>query len=115
MEASAHMDAECLVLDVVGEVDMYEAPDLFQFYGEYARRYPQYPVLVNIERVYYLDSSGIGVLFKMFADSNLRGVRFFVCGAKGMVAALFELSKMNSILPRAETVRSAQKTIRSIA
>lgn len=113
MELVMNTEQDCLIIDVCGEVDMYAAPDFYETYRTYAHRYPVLPIIVNIEKTTYMDSSGIGVLFKMFAEAKARNVRFLVCGARGMVASLFELSKMNSILPRAESVRSAQVIIRS--
>lgn len=113
MELVMNAEQDCLVIEVGGEVDMYATPEFYESYCTYTQRYPVLPVIVNIEKTSYMDSSGIGVLFKMFAEAKERKVRFLVCGARGMVASLFELSKMNSILPRAESVQSARVLIRS--
>jgi stage II sporulation protein AA (anti-sigma F factor antagonist) len=114
MEVVMTTEQDCLIIDVCGEVDMYAAPDFYESYCTCVQRHAVLPVIVNIEKATYMDSSGIGVLFKMFADAKSRNVRFLVCGARGMVASLFELSKMNSILPRAESVRSARMIIGSV-
>ena len=88
-----------LILAVTGEIDMYEAPHFHEQYLSLSAKDPACPLVIDLEKTSYLDSSGIGVLFRIFSDMKERKVRFCICNTIGMVEKLLKLSRMSSILP----------------
>jgi len=60
----------------------------------------------------YLDSSGIGVLMQILADTKKRNTGFCLCNVHGMVEKLLHLSRMNLILPSAKNLETALELTR---
>jgi len=100
------------IMDVIGEIDLYAAPELNSRYHELKTKHGTHHVIVNLEKTSYLDSSGIGVLFQIFTDARNRRVSFYITGVRGMVEKLLQLSRMSSILPMEATVQDALGRIR---
>jgi anti-anti-sigma factor len=100
------------VCSVNGELDMYATPDFHRGCEAIAQRDPTAPLVVNLEKATYIDSSGIGVLVQIMSESRARKVGFCVCGATGMVMRVFELSRMTSILPMERSVALAIGRVR---
>ncbi len=111
METNVTKDGNALICAVSGEIDLYEAPSLLERYRALAAREPDGAIIVDLSRSSYIDSSGIGALFQMYSDANLRGAPFCVCGAGGMVGKLLRLSKMTSILPNEPTLAHALRRV----
>lgn len=112
MEATMSKNDGVIVCAVEGEVDMYAAPNFHAQYIAIASKEPTCPLVIDLEKTTYLDSSGIGVLFQIYSDSRTRGIGFCLCGAHGMVEKLFALSRMSSILPMEKTRSGALDRVR---
>ena len=54
-----------------------------------------------------MDSAGLGFVVRYFARCQSNGVRFVAAGATARVLELFELTKVNTVLPLAATVAEA--------
>ena len=56
-------------------------------------------LLVDLTKLNYVDSSGIGVLLYVYTSSQKRGHTVVFCGAHGSVAKVIELTKLTGFLP----------------
>jgi len=101
-----------VVCSVSGEIDMYAAPGFHEKYRAITAKDPDCAIVIDLAGTTYMDSSGIGVLFQIFSDAKLRHKAFCICNVSGMVEKLFQLSRMNSILPIEKNVANAIARVR---
>jgi anti-anti-sigma factor len=55
--------------------------------------------IFDLSEVPYMDSAGLGVLVKLFANSRTKGIRMSITGATPRVHELFKMTKVDAILP----------------
>ncbi len=99
METVTRMTDGVCVVSVEGDVDLYSAPELHRAWLTHAAREKPAAWVVDLGRVGYLDSSGVGVLMQILADSREKGIPFRLCNVRGMAEKLLRLSRMNAVLP----------------
>jgi anti-sigma B factor antagonist len=84
-------------LDLEGEVDVFTAPSLRQAIMDQAENGSK-QLLVNLEKVEYLDSTGLGILIggnKRLAEA---GGALLLVGPSARIRRLFEITQLNTIL-----------------
>lgn len=64
-------------------------------------------LVVDLSGVPYMDSMGLGLIVTQFVHCKGKGVRLVVAGLTPRVKQLFELTKMNGVIPMAATVEEA--------
>jgi anti-sigma B factor antagonist len=106
LSLSARAAAGYQVLDVAGEIDVYTAPQLRErliaLVEGGARR-----VVVELNRVEFLDSTGLGVL--VGALKRLRGVGgelFLVCGQERLLK-IFRITGLDRVFTLCDSVEAA--------
>ena len=95
MEISQREKDGITILDIQGEIDLYNAPEIKDIIQKLIEA-QKYNVIINLEKVSYIDSSGIGALISSL--SNLKkyqgGLKIInVCAS---VKKVFELTKLTS-------------------
>ena len=65
-------------------------------------------VILDISQVEFIDSSGLGSILSFLRDLRTRGVELRLCGVQARVMAMFELVRMQKIVPIAANVEEAQ-------
>ncbi len=98
--------ADYAVLEVGGEVDVYTAPRLRDRLTELVDAGAR-NVVVDLARVDFLDSTGLGVL--VGAQKRLRpvGGTFSLVCAKESLLKVFRITALDQIIPLHETVEAA--------
>ncbi len=86
------------VIDVVGEMDLYNAFKLKDVVRKMIEKKIRHYV-INLDQVPYIDSSGIGALLQVFADIKKNGLRLRITGVKGSVRKVIELTKLAQYFP----------------
>ena len=99
MNISVNKQNGILIVSITGEIDMYESPLFHEQYLSLSATNPACAIIIDLQKTTYIDSSGIGVLFRIFSDAKERNVLFCMCNTIGMVEKLLRLSHMSSILP----------------
>jgi anti-sigma B factor antagonist len=100
------VDDTTVSLDLEGEVDVYTAPELKQAIisqvDASTRR-----VLVNLEKVEYLDSTGLGILIG--GVKRLKEVEgtLLLVSASPRIRRLFEITQLNTIFRIVDTEAEA--------
>ncbi len=97
------------VLSVKGEVDVYSAPRLREKLVELASE-GKYQIVVDLEGVEFLDSTGLGVLvggLKRFRSND--GELALVC-TQHRILKVFEITGLTSVFPIFESVDAATAT-----
>ena len=94
------------VVDVEGEIDVYTAPRLRELLIDLVNK-NNYQLVVNMEKVEFLDSTGLGVLV-----GGLKRVRAhegwidLVC-TQGRILRIFRITGLNKVFNIYETVSDA--------
>lgn len=94
------------ILTVAGDVDVYSAPRLREYLDRsiVARRVH---IVVDLEGVTFMDSTGLGVLVDRLKLARLhKGSLRVVCTVR-RILRLFDITGLNDVLPRFETVEEA--------
>ena len=84
------------VLDLEGEVDVYTAPLLRQAIVDLVDGGAKH-VLINLERVDYLDSTGLGILIGGVKRLKEQGGALRLVGPSARITRIFEITGLNKI------------------
>ena len=84
------------VLDLNGEVDVYTAPVLRQAIVEQVDKGTQ-KLLINLEKVGYLDSTGLGILIGGVKRLKEQGGTLRLVGPSARITRIFEITGLNKI------------------
>jgi anti-sigma B factor antagonist len=113
MEIKLRRAGTIYVIDITGEMDLYNAfkvkDIVMKMIGRQIKEY-----VINLENVEYLDSSGIGALLSVHAELKKRAMPFVIANVKGSVKRVIELTKLNGYLPIAADVNEAVTRIRGM-
>jgi anti-sigma B factor antagonist len=96
MAVTAH--AGRVVVAVAGDVDMLTAGRLREGVAEAVRVAGAGPVIVDLERVPFLDSSGIQALLDGYHTAMVAGGTLTVRGANGTVARVLQIVGLDRVL-----------------
>lgn len=91
------MSLSVKVLQPAGILTAVTSQDLLQQFGECLKSKPQL-ILVNLQSVDFIDSSGLGTLVSMHTRMRLAGGRLCLCSLNDQAKSLFDISDMDRIL-----------------
>jgi anti-sigma B factor antagonist len=106
LSLSARAAEDYLVLDVAGEIDVYTAPQLRERLIALVEGGARH-VIVNLDRVEFLDSTGLGVL--VGALKRLRGVGgelYLVCDQERLLK-IFRITGLDRVFSMYASVEAA--------
>jgi anti-sigma B factor antagonist len=86
------------IIDVGGEVDMYNAHRLKELIAAMVQKQVAIFIL-NLNKVTYVDSSGIGALLSIIATLAREGMAFRIVNVARPVMRVIELTKLVGFLP----------------
>ena len=101
MEAKLSEQGGVTVIVVQGEININTSPELKKMF----EKQPVKKVLVNLEKVTYVDSSGLATLVDMLKKTKSQGGTFCLAGMPDKIKSLFEITKLDklfSIFPSQE-------------
>lgn len=82
-----------IIIQIVGEVDLYNAPKVRDAINQFMDR-NKLDIIVDLDEVDYIDSSGIGVLISSATDiKDLGGKLTIKCNSPN-VKRVFELTRL---------------------
>jgi anti-sigma B factor antagonist len=87
----------CVVVSVGGEVDLATASKVAEALDEASREDSQ-PIVVDLARCAFIDSSGLALLVKA-AQSDGGGSSVMLAAARGQVRRALEISGLDGLLP----------------
>ncbi|HNW58496.1 MAG TPA: STAS domain-containing protein [bacterium] len=97
---SLHLDTEqrgnVAVMSIRGDVDLYSSPQLRK---EILRLVAERDVrlVVNLDQVHYMDSSGLATLIEGLQHLNRNNGRMAVTGLRDAVKEVFELTRLDTV------------------
>lgn len=84
------------VVPLEGEIDLHVSPGLAASLREVIARKPA-QLLVDMQRVTYIDSSGLAVLIEAMQSVQTYGGKFGIVGLQETVRSIFEIARLDQV------------------
>jgi anti-sigma B factor antagonist len=108
LEIKTQTKKSITLLSIKGEVDLYSSPEVRKTILNLTKK--QAPaILVNLEEVNYMDSSGVATLIEGLQLCNKYKGHFALAGLRDNVREVFELTRLDKIFQIHKDVQSALK------
>jgi len=111
MELKLRKAGTIYVIDVIGEMDLYNAFRLKDLVKKMIDGGVKSYVL-NLDQVPYMDSSGIGSLLYVHSELKKRGLPLRIAGVKGSVRKVIELTKLMEYFPIVQDLGTALQQLK---
>lgn len=95
MEINRRESGEIIIFDINGEIDLYNAPEIKEKIKEEMNK-NKVNIVINLDKVSYIDSSGIGVLISSLSNLKKVGGALKLINVYASVRKVFELTKLTS-------------------
>ena len=86
---------DIVIFDINGEIDLYNAPEIKEKIKEEMNK-NKVNIIINLDKVTYIDSSGIGVLISSLSNLKKVGGGLKLINVYASVRKVFELTKLTS-------------------
>jgi anti-sigma B factor antagonist len=81
--------------------------NMFQLQNELRTMKPDC-LIMDLAEVPYMDSAGLGVIMNYFVSAQNGGRKFFLTTVNERIRALFDMTKVDSVLPICASIEAAQ-------
>ena len=95
MDITKRTSGDVVMLDIAGEIDLYNAPEIKDIISKLIEE-QKYNVIINLEKVSYIDSSGIGALISSLSNLKKYQGGLKIINVYASVRKVFELTKLTS-------------------
>ena len=109
MQISVRQAGEAHVIDVTGDIDLYNSPEARKAILETLRDKKAQRVIVNLKNVRYIDSSGVASLVEGLKVSRTLNVKFILYGLSPAAREVLELSRLIKVFDVCENEEDALK------
>lgn len=87
-------EGDAIIVALSGEIDLHNVPEVRQALVGACEEKPQ-RLVVNLEQVAYMDSSGIGTLVEAYRRVKTYEGKLVLVGVGSRVRSLFEITKLD--------------------
>ncbi len=94
MQISTRQSGNATIVDVVGDIDLYNSPEVRKVLLGALREQRAPRVIVNLKAVKYIDSSGVASLVEGLKVSRDLRSRFILIGLSPAAREVLELSRL---------------------
>ncbi len=106
MELKIRKNGDIYIIDVNGEMDLYNSYKLKELVMKMLEKSVKFFV-INLEQVDYIDSSGIGALIYICSTVKKMNLKLAIASVHGSVKKVIELTKLTGYFPMANSVEEA--------
>lgn len=106
MELKIRKNGEVYIIDVNGEMDLYNSYKLKELVMKMIEKNIK-TFVINLEQVDYIDSSGIGALIYISSTVKKMSLKLALSNVHGSVKKVIELTKLTGYFPIANSVEEA--------
>lgn len=106
METKLRKQDDVFIIDVQGELDLYNTSQLRELFSKMIEKGVK-KVVINLAGVNYIDSSGIGTLINIHSLSQQKSISFCIANVEGTVKKVIELTKLTGFFPLASSLEEA--------
>ncbi|GIP32326.1 anti-sigma F factor antagonist [Paenibacillus sp. J2TS4] len=104
-----------LIVRLAGELDHHTADIVKMRMEEAIRQGAVTHIILSLERLNFMDSSGLGVILGRYKQITGKGGKMIVCGVNPSVYRLFEMSGLFKILAIEENERQAISSLEVVS
>ncbi|HUU27244.1 MAG TPA: STAS domain-containing protein [archaeon] len=109
LQVKVRQEDDLAVISVTGDVDLYSSPEMRKAITELGKKKVRL-IVVNLEGVDYMDSSGVATLVEGLHIVNRYKGDFRIAELKPSVREVFELARLDKVFSIFETEQEATKT-----
>lgn len=102
---------DLLLVRLIGELDVQTAESVRQMLQEELAKGTVKYLVLNLERLPFMDSSGLGVILGRYKTLQALGGKLLICGANPTVRRLLELSGVFKVSAVFETEEEALQSM----
>ena len=106
MEIQKKTEGDIVILSISGELDLYNAPELKDSFQALIEE-KKYKIIIDLDRVSYIDSSGIGALISSYSNLKKFQGQLRICNIAGTVKKVFELTKLTTFFQMDDTLENS--------
>ncbi len=106
MELKIRKNGENYIIDVNGEMDLYNSYKLKELVMKMLEKKVE-RFIINLENVDYIDSSGIGALIYICSTIKKMSLKLVITNIHGSVKKVIELTKLMGYFPITQTIDEA--------
>lgn len=108
MELKIRKNGETYIIDVQGEMDLYNSYKLKELVMKMLEKKVE-RFIVNLQGVDYIDSSGIGALIYICSTIKKMNLKLTIANIHGSVKKVIELTKLMGYFPISASLEEALK------
>lgn len=97
------------VIDLDGEIDLFNTAELKQTLQQLVAS-GQFRIIINMERVSYIDSTGIGVFLSVLKPLREKAGDLKLAALSAAVQKVFQLTRLNGFFDVHTDIESAEKS-----
>lgn len=106
MELKIRKNANNYIIDVNGEMDLYNSYKLKELVMKMLEKKVE-RFIINLENVDYIDSSGIGALIYICSTIKKMSLKLIITNIHGSVKKVIELTKLMGYFPITNSIEEA--------
>jgi anti-sigma B factor antagonist len=106
MEIKFRKYKDVYIVDVKGDMDLYNAHELKDVVNKLITKKID-KIVINLESVDYIDSSGVGALIHIFTSIKRTNYKLRITNVHGSVAKVIKLTKLMGYFPIVDDVKTA--------
>ncbi|MDY6967801.1 MAG: STAS domain-containing protein [Spirochaetota bacterium] len=95
MDITKRTKGNIVILNIIGEIDLYNAPEIKDIINKLIEE-QNYYVIIDLAKVSYIDSSGIGALISSLSNLKKYQGGLKIINVFASVKKVFELTKLTS-------------------
>ena len=112
MQCTEKHESDATILNLTGEVDLAHSPELRKILQEKVKAKCM-ALIIDFSAVDYIDSSGLATLVEYRRDSQKYGGQFSLASLSTRVRTIFELVRLNEIIPIHDSLADALAAVKS--
>jgi len=94
VQISTRQSGTSTIVDVVGDIDLYNSPEIRKVLLEHIRDKKVPRIIINLKEVRYIDSSGVASLVEGLKVARNMNSRFMLYGLSPAAREVLELSRL---------------------
>lgn len=106
MELGLRKYKEIYIVDVKSDMDLYNSNELKVLVNNLMKRNVE-KLIINLEEVEYIDSSGVGILIYIFTELKKKNCQLRFARVHGSVAKVIKLTKLLDYFPIVDNINIA--------
>lgn len=107
IEVKIERDGDAVIVSPAGDVDLHRSPAFRERLKKVAEEKPK-RLIVNLEGVPYMDSSGVATLVEAMQIARRQSMTLVLCGVQTRVRSILEIARLDQLFKIADNAAAAK-------